>query len=66
MLKLTVSTPMVVFINGSFGIGKTTVARLLAAQLPNSSVFDPEHIGVVLSRLALLLPLRSEQTIFGV
>jgi hypothetical protein len=49
---------MVVFINGSFGIGKTTVARLLAAQLPSSGVFDPEPIGLVLSRLALLLPLK--------
>src|SRR3954451_22819837 len=49
---------MVVFINGSFGIGKTAAASLLAAQLPNSSIFDPERVGVVLSRLALLLPLR--------
>jgi hypothetical protein len=49
---------MVVFINGSFGIGKTTVARLLAPQLPNSAVFDPEPVGLVLSRLALVLPLR--------
>ena len=49
---------MVVFINGSFGIGKTTVARLLSAKLPNSASFDPEPVGVVLSRLALLLPLR--------
>ena len=49
---------MVVFINGSFGIGKTTVARLLADRLAQSAVFDPEPVGLVLSRLALLLPLR--------
>jgi hypothetical protein len=49
---------MVVFINGSFGIGKTTAARLIAGQLPNSGVFDPEPVGLLLSRLALLLRLR--------
>jgi thymidylate kinase len=48
---------VIIFINGSFGIGKTTVARLLAAHLPNSAVFDPEPVGLLLSRLALLLPL---------
>src|SRR5438128_367099 len=45
---------MVVFINGSFGIGKTTVARLLAAELPKSFVLDPEPLGVVLMHLAAL------------
>jgi thymidylate kinase len=48
---------MVIFINGAFGIGKTTVARLLAGQLPKSAVFDPEPIGLVLSRVASILPL---------
>ncbi len=42
---------VVIFINGSFGIGKTTVSRLLVQQLPHSVLFDPEPIGVVLSRL---------------
>jgi dephospho-CoA kinase len=45
---------MVVFINGSFGIGKTTVSRLLVAQLPGSLVFDPEPLGLVLMHLAAL------------
>jgi dephospho-CoA kinase len=49
---------MVIFINGSFGIGKTTVARLLSEQLDNSVVFDPEPVGVAFSHLALLVPLR--------
>ncbi len=45
---------MVVFINGSFGIGKTTVSRLLAAQLPGSMVFDPEPLGIALMHLAAI------------
>lgn len=42
---------MVIFINGSFGIGKTTVARLLVRQLAHGVLFDPEPIGVVLMGL---------------
>jgi len=45
---------MVVFINGSFGIGKTTVARLLAAQLHRGAVFDPEPLGLVLMHLGAI------------
>lgn len=45
---------MVVFLNGSFGIGKTTVAHLLAARLPRSLVFNPEPLGIVLMRFASL------------
>ena len=47
---------MVIFINGSFGVGKTTVARLVAQRLPRSTLFDPEPIGVVLMRLSALGP----------
>jgi len=47
---------MVIFINGSFGVGKTTVARWLVQQLPHSVLFDPEPIGVVLLHLARIWP----------
>jgi predicted kinase len=47
---------MVIFVNGSFGIGKTTVARLLTQRLPRGTLFDPEPIGIVLMRLAALRP----------
>ena len=37
---------MIIWINGPFGIGKTSVARELAVLLPDALVFDPEQIGV--------------------
>ena len=42
---------MILLLNGSFGIGKTTVARALATRLPRAVVLDPELIGMVLQRL---------------
>lgn len=42
---------MVIMLNGSFGIGKTTVARLLRQALPGSSIYDPELFGVGLLRM---------------
>src|SRR5438270_11880548 len=49
---------MVIMINGSFGIGKTTVARLLRRSLPGSVMFDPEWAGLVLMRLPRWIRLR--------
>ncbi|WP_316743359.1 NUDIX domain-containing protein [Streptomyces sp. MK7] len=40
----------VVWINGSFGAGKTTTARELIDLIPNSTLFDPEIIGGLLTR----------------
>jgi chloramphenicol 3-O-phosphotransferase len=42
---------MIVLINGSFGVGKTTVAKLLRHSLPGSAIYDPEWFGFVLKRL---------------
>lgn len=42
---------MIVIINGSFGVGKTTVANLLRHALPGSVLYDPEWAGLVLMRL---------------
>ncbi|MFG2710669.1 NUDIX domain-containing protein [Streptomyces goshikiensis] len=44
---------MIVWINGTFGAGKTSTARELAGLLPDSTLFDPEFIG---DALRVLLP----------
>lgn len=52
---------MFVLLNGSFGIGKTTVAGLLERELPNAVIYDPERVGYVLRRLpAWALGLREQ------
>jgi hypothetical protein len=53
---------VIIFINGSFGIGKTTVAQLLQAQLPKNIVFDPEPVGLMLQFLSRWLPLKGRNT----
>ena len=42
---------MVIWINGPFGVGKTTVALALRAQIARSRLFDPEVVGFVLLRV---------------
>lgn len=41
----------IILLNGAFGIGKTTVARLLVARLQRAVLFDPEWIGIPLQRM---------------
>lgn len=47
---------MVIIINGSFGVGKTTVAKILRQKIDEGVVFDPEKIGFVLRRLPAFFP----------
>ncbi|MDI3418258.1 AAA family ATPase [Streptomyces luteolus] len=42
---------MIVWINGAFGSGKTTLVANLRRRLPEALVFDPEDIGQVLGRI---------------
>jgi hypothetical protein len=53
---------LVVFVNGAFGIGKTTVARLLRERTPGSALFDPELLGLALRRLPGFVPLEGRGT----
>ena len=43
---------MILLLNGAFGIGKTTVARILVERLPRAVLYDPELIGIALQRMA--------------
>jgi hypothetical protein len=42
------------WINGPFGVGKSSVAAALRRRTPGALVFDPEHVGYVLQRLPLV------------
>ncbi|MGW2232108.1 AAA family ATPase [Streptomyces formicae] len=39
---------MIIWLNGTFGAGKTTTSHELTALLPDSRVFDTEHVGFML------------------
>lgn len=39
---------MIVWLNGTFGVGKTTTARELLPLLPGSRIFDSEYVGYLL------------------
>ncbi len=41
---------VILWLNGPFGVGKTSVARRLVARLPAATLLDPERIGFVLAR----------------
>ncbi|MFF4583724.1 AAA family ATPase [Streptomyces sp. NPDC001373] len=41
---------MIIWLNGPFGGGKTTTARLLHQQLPTSLITDPEEVGFLLRK----------------
>lgn len=41
---------VILWLNGAFGVGKTTVAKELVRLLPNARLSDPERIGFVMRR----------------
>jgi hypothetical protein len=40
---------VIIWLNGTFGAGKTTTAGLLRERLDGSRIFDPEHVGSMLA-----------------
>lgn len=53
---------MILLINGAFGVGKSTVARLLWQRIAGSRIYDPEPAGSLLMRLPSFLPLKGSGT----
>ncbi|MEV0221696.1 AAA family ATPase [Streptomyces sp. NPDC050704] len=51
---------MIIWLNGTFGAGKTTTAKELVSLLPNARVFDTEQVGYML-RHVLGKPVRHFQ-----
>lgn len=47
---------MIVWINGTHGVGKTTTATLVQQQIPDSRVLDAEKVGVTLMDIDPPLP----------
>ena len=39
---------MIIWLNGGFGAGKTTLAEELRRRIPGSVVYDPEDVGLML------------------
>lgn len=42
---------MIIWINGSFGVGKTTIAKELNKRIRESIIYDPEDIGIFLEKI---------------
>lgn len=42
---------MILFLNGPFGVGKTSVAKVLVDEMNHAMLYDPEVIGTVLKRV---------------
>lgn len=53
---------MIIFINGPFGVGKSSVARALRRRLSGSAVFDPEPAGVLLQLLSTWFAAKGHRT----
>jgi hypothetical protein len=53
---------MIVLINGSFGVGKSTIAKLLRDAVPGSAIYDPEWAGFALKRLPKWIKLKGAES----
>lgn len=44
---------MIILLNGPFGIGKTTTAKILNEKIENSIIYDPEEVGGMLQKIVI-------------
>jgi hypothetical protein len=47
---LSIPPTLALWLNGPFGVGKTTVAEILVERWPGARLIDPERIGFVIQR----------------
>ena len=47
---------MIIWLNGTFGVGKTTTSKELAALIPGARVFDSEQVGTMLTHVLDSVP----------
>jgi len=40
---------VIIWLNGTFGVGKTTTAAQLVGDLPDARLFDPEYVGYLVA-----------------
>ncbi|MBD0737324.1 ATP-binding protein [Streptomyces sp. CBMA29] len=52
---------MIVWLNGTFGVGKTTTSRLLTELLPDARIFDSETVGYMLRPVLASVPVADFQ-----
>ena len=53
---------MIIMLNGTFGVGKTTVATALQQRVVQSFIFDPEPVGMLVRTLTEGIRAGSEDT----
>jgi hypothetical protein len=52
---------MIVWLNGTFGVGKTTTSEILGKILPQARVFDSEEVGMLLTPILSDVPCKDFQ-----
>lgn len=52
---------MIVWLNGTFGVGKTTTSALLAELLPDARIFDAETVGYMIRPILASVPVADFQ-----
>lgn len=52
---------MIIWLNGTFGAGKTTTAKELTAFLPGARIFDSEEVGYMLQHVLSSVPVEDFQ-----